>query len=96
MNNPTSRHMMDKSYIKDVIRELKLRGYEEDEATEILIKYYRPLKRSLGFGPNAYNFAKEIDLIHKAVIKKFDPSEPYQIFIGHLKNRIKSNLKGKP
>lgn len=95
MNNPTSRHMMDKPYINDVIRELKLLGYEEDEATKILIKYYRPLKRSWGFGPNAYNFAKEIDLIHKAVIKKFDLSEPGQIFIGHLKNRIKSNLKDK-
>lgn len=95
MNNPTSRHMMDKPYIKDVIRELTLLGYADDEATKILIKYYRPLKRSRGFGPNAYNFAKKIDLIHKAIIKKFDPSEPGQIFIGHLKNRIKSNLKDK-
>ncbi|MEK5395455.1 hypothetical protein [Paenibacillus sp. FSL K6-2859] len=95
MNNSTSKHMMDKPYIKDVIRELTLLGYEDDEARRILIKYYRPLKRSWGFGPNAYNLAKEIDLIHKAVIKKFNPSEPGQIFIGHLKNRIKSNLKNK-
>ncbi|MEK4877912.1 MULTISPECIES: hypothetical protein [Paenibacillus] len=95
MNNPSSGHMMDKPYVKDVIRELKLLGYEKDEATKILVKYYRPLKRSLGFGPNAYNFAKEIDSIHKAVIKKNDPSEPKQIYIGHLKNRIKSNLKDK-
>ncbi|OME23569.1 hypothetical protein BSK47_03700 [Paenibacillus odorifer] len=79
-----------------MISELKLLGYEEDEATKILIKYYRPLKRSWSFGPNAYNFAKEIDLIHKAVNKKFDLSEPGQIFIGHLKKRIKSNLKDKP
>lgn len=86
MNNPKSRHMMDKPYIQDVIRELKLLGYEEDEAKRILIKYCRPLKRLWGFGPNACNFAKEIDLIHKAVSKKFDPSDPDQIFIGHLKN----------
>ncbi|WP_405175914.1 hypothetical protein MHI27_07075 [Paenibacillus sp. FSL H8-0261] len=94
MNNSTSRHMMDKPYIKDVIRELKLLGYEEDEATKILIIYYRPLKRSWGFGPNAYYFAKEVDLIHKAVIKKFEPKSG-QIFIGHLKNQIKSHLKDK-
>lgn len=96
MNNPTIRHMMDKPYIKDVIRELRHLGYEEDEATKILIKYYRSLKRSWGFSLNAYNFAREVDLIHKAVIKKFDPSESGQIFIGHLKKRIKSKLKDNP
>lgn len=90
------RHMMDRPYIKEVIRELKLLGYEEDEAKIILIKYYRPLKRSWGFGPNAYYFAKEVDSIHKAVNKRVAPSESGQIFIGHLKNRMKSNQKDTP
>lgn len=85
--------MMDRPYINDVIRELKLLGYEEGKAKEILIRYYRHLKRTCGFRLNSYDFAKEIDSIHKAVNKKFDPSEPNQIYIGHLKNRVKSNRK---
>jgi hypothetical protein len=77
--------MMNKPYIKEVIRELKLMGYEDDRAKEILIKYYRPLKRRWGFEPNAYHFAKEIDYLHKAVNREFDSSDFNQIFIGHLK-----------
>jgi hypothetical protein len=87
MVNSKSRHMMDKPYIKEVIRELNILGYEEAKAKQILIKYYRPLKRTLGFQLNSYDFAKEIDLIHKAVHRKWDPSDPNQIFIGDLKIR---------
>lgn len=82
--------MMNSPYIKEVIRELKLMGHEDDRAKEIFIKYYRPLKRRWGFGPNAYNFAKEIDFLDKAVNREFDSSDPNQIFIGHLKSRINS------
>ncbi|AIQ37992.1 hypothetical protein R50345_27295 [Paenibacillus sp. FSL R5-0345] len=85
-----SRHMLNRPYIKEVIRELKLMGHEDDRAKEILIKYYRPIKRSWGFGPNAYDFAKEIDFLDKAVNREFDSSDPNQIFIGHLKSRINS------
>ncbi|OMD17302.1 hypothetical protein BJP50_16280 [Paenibacillus odorifer] len=84
------RHMMNKPYIRDVICELKHMGYEDHRAKEILIKYYRPLKRSCGFEPNAYDFAKEIDYLHKAVNRDFDSSDSNQIFIGHLKSRLKS------
>lgn len=91
MINSTSQHMMEKPYIKDVISELKILGYEEILAKKILIKYYRPLKRSLGFELNAYDFAKELDLIDKANQRKIDPSDPNMIYIGHLKIRMKSN-----
>ncbi|MEK4192849.1 hypothetical protein [Paenibacillus odorifer] len=60
MDNSKSRHMMDRPYIKEVIRELSLLGYEEVQAKQILIKYYRPLKRTLGFRLNSYDFAKEL------------------------------------
>ncbi len=53
MVNSKSRHMMDRPYIKEVIRELSLLGYEEVQAKQILIKYYRPLKRTLGFRLNS-------------------------------------------
>ncbi|MEK5253224.1 hypothetical protein NST74_07160 [Paenibacillus sp. FSL F4-0125] len=44
MDNSKIRHMMDRPYIKEVIRELNLLGYEEAKAKQILIKYYRPLR----------------------------------------------------
>lgn len=37
MSNSKSRHMMNRSYIKEVIRELKVIGHEDDRAKEILI-----------------------------------------------------------
>lgn len=79
--------MLDRPYIKEVIRELNLLGYEEVQAKQILIKYYRPIKRTLGFQLNSYDFAKELYIIDKAVKRKYDPSDPNQIFIGHLKSR---------
>lgn len=79
--------MMDRPYIKEVIRELNLLGYEEVQAKQILIKYYRPIKRTLGFQLNSYDFAKELNVIDKAVKRKYDPSDPNQIFIGDLKSR---------
>ena len=60
MVNSKSRHMMDRPYIK--IGELSLLGYEDVQDKQILIKYYRPLKRTLGFQLNSYYFTKEIDL----------------------------------
>lgn len=95
MDNSRSRHMMDRPYIKEVIRELNLLGYEETKAKQILIKYYRPLKRTLGFQLNSYDFAREIDLINKAVNRKYDPSDPNQIFIGDLKSRKSQIIKDK-
>lgn len=87
MVNSKRRNVMDSPYIKEVIYELNLLGYEEDQAKQILIKYYRPLKRMWGFQLNSCDFAKEINSIDKAVKRKFDPSDPNQIFIGDLKSR---------
>lgn len=91
MIKQSGKHMMDKPYIKDVICELKNSGYEEDQAKQMLVKYYRVLRRTWGFEPNAYDFAKEIISVDKAVNRKFDPKDPNQIFIGHLRGQIKLN-----
>ncbi|ETT45442.1 hypothetical protein BSK66_10020 [Paenibacillus odorifer] len=86
----TSKHMMDRPYIKNVIHELQRMGYEEDSAKKVLLKYYRPLKRTWGFEPNAIDFAKEIISVDNAVKRLYDPKDPNQVFIGHLKGRINS------
>ncbi|WP_310832305.1 hypothetical protein [Paenibacillus pedocola] len=88
MVNSKVSHMLNKPYIREVISELRLRGHDDDHAKEILIKYYRPLKRRFGFEPNAYDFAKEIDYLHKTVNRPYAPLDSNQIFIGHLKSRL--------
>lgn len=91
MINETPRHMMDRPYIKAVIRELENLELEEDAAKIMLVKYYKVLRRSLGFELNAVDFAKEIVSIDTAVNRKHDPSDPNQVFIGHLKGLIQLN-----
>ncbi|MEK5183168.1 hypothetical protein [Paenibacillus sp. FSL P4-0288] len=91
MNNQTYKHMMDRPYIKDVIIELQGMGYDEDKAKQVLTKFYRPLKRSVGFEPNARDFAKELTSIDEAVNRKHNPEDPNQIYIGDLKDRIRKN-----
>lgn len=51
------------------------------------------MKRSFGFYLNAHDFAREIDLVNKAVLKVYNPDDPDQIFIGHLKERLKRKDK---
>jgi hypothetical protein len=43
----------------------------------------------MGFEPNAEDFAREIIDIEKSLNRKFDPADPNQIYIGHLRNRIR-------
>lgn len=81
--------MFEKAYIKDVLRELEELGYKGDSAKETLLRNYRVMKRSLGFGPNAMNFAREIDELQKRREVKYDSSNPDHIYIGHLKEKIK-------
>lgn len=84
---------MDRPYIKDVINELQTMGYDEHNAKEVLTKFYKPLKRRVGFDPNAKDFAVEINSIAKAVSRVHNPDDPDQIFIGDLRDRINKNNK---
>ncbi|AIQ35987.1 hypothetical protein R50345_15990 [Paenibacillus sp. FSL R5-0345] len=80
---------MESPYIKDLIRELEKLGFSEDEAKKILVRFYKTLKRTWGLNPNAYDFAKKIATLNEATKRTIDLSDPNQIFIGHLKNKIK-------
>lgn len=82
-------HMMDKPYIRAVIHELGNLGYAGEDAKEVLVRYYRVMRRTVGFEPNARDFAREIVDIHKAVNRKYDPIDPKQIFVGHLRSKIR-------
>lgn len=80
--------MMDRPYIKDVIKELQVMGYDEHDAKKVLTKYYRPLKRRVGFDPNARDFARELNWIAKGAERKYNPDDPNQIYIGDLKELL--------
>jgi hypothetical protein len=83
--------MMDKPYILAVVKVLQNHGYHGDQAMEILIKYYRIMRRTLGFVLNPEDFAREIVDIDKNVKRKYDPNDPNQVYIGHLSSRLKKN-----
>lgn len=87
----TANHMMNKPYIRAVMNELQELGYAGDKAKEVLLRHYRVVRRTCGFEPNAEVFAREIVDIERALNLKYDPSDPNQIFIGHLRNRLKAN-----
>lgn len=89
MGDKIRLHMMKKPYICEVIRELQLLGYSENRAKELLVRHYRVIKRTMGFGPNAWEFAREVVEIHKALQREFDPNDPDQIYIVNLRSRIK-------
>ncbi|MDQ0092080.1 hypothetical protein J2T12_005524 [Paenibacillus anaericanus] len=42
-------------------------GYEFDKAKEILIDFYRPVKRTCGFNPNSRDFAMIVHELNKTV-----------------------------
>lgn len=83
--------MMNKPYICAVIRELKILGHPENKAIELLVRHYRVIKRTMGFQPNAWEFAREVDEIHKALQIRYDPNDPNQIYIGDIRERIRLN-----
>jgi len=81
--------MLDRPYIRDVLEHLQSLGYEFGKAKELLIRFYRPIKRTYGFYPNAREFAIIVHELNEVVLRKHDPTDPNQIFIGHLRERLK-------
>ncbi|MDG0809690.1 hypothetical protein [Cohnella rhizosphaerae] len=93
MTSMTGNHMMNKPYIRAVINELEGLGFAGDQAKEVLLKHYRVVRRTAGFEPNAADFAREIVDIEKAINRKYDPTDPSQVYIGHLRDRLKAAKK---
>lgn len=89
MKEMTGIHMMNKPYIQAIISELQDLGYPSDQAKCILLKHYRVMRRTTGFELNAADFAREIIDIEMALNRKYDPADPNQIYIGHLRGRLK-------
>jgi len=81
--------MFEKAYIQKVLKELQILGYHEPK--EILLKYYRGVRRTLGFYLNPEDFAREIHILNQAVSRRFDPNDPNQIYIGHLRELLRKN-----
>lgn len=42
-------HMLDRPYIQDILEHLQSLGYEPGKAKELLIQFYRSIKRIYGF-----------------------------------------------
>lgn len=76
MKENSSTHMLEKPYIREVLNELQQMGHEGDKAKQILIRFYRPVRRTWGFEPNARDFAREIEELSRAVLKKYNPLDP--------------------
>ena len=85
----TSRRTMRKHYAQGVICELERLGYGSEEAKEIFLSHYREIKRSFGLNMNVHDFAKTIDEIHQAAIRKYDQNNPNHIYVGHLRDRLR-------
>lgn len=68
-------------------------GHRPECAKRVLIRYYRPVKRVWGFGPNAHDFAREIESVNQSVQRQYNPDDPEQIFIGDLRERLKQARK---
>ncbi|MEK4159461.1 MULTISPECIES: hypothetical protein [Paenibacillus] len=81
-------HMLDRPYIQDILEHLQSLGYEPGKAKELLIQFYRSIKRIYGFYLNAREFAMLVHELNKAVHRKYDPTDSNQIFIGHLRGLI--------
>lgn len=89
--------MLDRPYIRDVLEHLQSLGYEFDKAKEILIRFYRSIKRVYGFSPNARDFAILVHELNEAFHRIYNPTDPNQIFIGHLREvmlMVKTNGVG--
>jgi len=80
--------MWEKPYIQKVLNELERLGYKEPKL--ILLRYYRSMRRTLGFYLNANDFAQEIDDIHKSVSNQRRLNDDSKsIYIGHIRNKMK-------
>lgn len=93
MTKLTKSPMMSDPYILEVLRELENMGHQPESAKCVLLRFYRPVKRVWGFEPNARDFAIEIESVHKAVQRHFNPDDPNQIFIGDLRSRLREGRK---
>lgn len=78
-------HMMDQPYIQDILKNLQSLGYELDKAKELLVRFYRSVKRMYGFSLNAIDFAILVHELNEAVHRIYDPTDVNQVFIGHLR-----------
>lgn len=84
----TDRRTMRKNYALGVIVELKYFGYSEVDAKTVFMRHYRGMRRSYGHNLNIHDFAKMIDEIERALNRKYNPNDPNQIYIGHIRDRM--------
>lgn len=89
------RHNRTKYYAIAVIKELQLRGYTEDDAKTVFLRYYRIMKRSGGLNMNPSDFAKEIDEIERSV-RDQKPEDPYRTYMNYIRQQTRKQYKEKP
>ncbi len=89
MSQLINRRMMKKHYAQGVISELQQLGYPCEQAKAAFFRHYRDMKRTFGLEPNVCEFAKLIDEFEKAMKRKYNPNDPNQIFVGHLRERVR-------
>ncbi|MGG1599136.1 hypothetical protein [Paenibacillus naphthalenovorans] len=85
----TSRRMMVKHYAQAVILELQQLGYPCELARDVFFRHYKDMRRLFGLEQNVSEFAKMIDEFEQSMNRKYNPNDPNQIFVGHLRHRVR-------
>lgn len=93
MTTKIDEQMMNKPYIRHVIEELEKLGYTNTDAISALERFFDIIKRDMGFNPNAWEFAYEVDRLNKLVHKKYDPNDPNLIDVTELRKRVLAKLE---
>ncbi|RRJ54929.1 hypothetical protein EHV15_35755 [Paenibacillus oralis] len=93
MAQMTSRRTMHKHYAQGVIGELQQLGYPADQAKDVFFRHYRDMKRTFGLEPNVTDFAKMIDEFERAMKRPYNPNDPNQIYVGHIREQARAKKR---
>jgi len=91
----TRRKGFERPYIRAVLEELKAFGYNNEDAKIITLRYYRVMKRTLGFYLNVDDFAKELYRLEIASRVKYDKNNPDHIPLEPIRERIRQTKASK-
>jgi hypothetical protein len=80
---------MYKDYAQADIAELQQMGYFNGRSKEVFLCHYKYMKRIVELEPNVSEFAKLVDEFERALNREYNPNDPNEIFVGHLRDRIK-------
>lgn len=95
MPKSNKRRGFERPYIRAILEELQAFGYNNEDAKIITLRYYRVMKRTLGFYLNADDFAKELYRLEIASRVKYDKNNSDHIPLEPIRERIRQTKASK-